>query len=405
MDGGRTRVAVIGAGILGAAVAREVLLRDAGARVTVIEKESEPALHQTGRNSGVVHAGLYYPPGSAKARLVRSGIDQLRGFCAERGLAYVECGKVLVALTEQDRVRMTAIFDRARANGVPGVQLVDADGLREIEPHAAGIAALHSPTTAITDYGAITRALLEEVSAAGGELRTGLAVTGFAEVGGEVRLSCVGAAGLEQLGGFDRVISCAGLQADRLARLAGDDEFPVIVPFRGEFAVLRDDRAKLVNGLIYPVPDPRYPFLGVHLTRRVDGRVLVGPNAVLALAREGYRRRDIAGDQLLALLRWRGFRRFARKNWVTGIREVAGSTSRALFARAARRYLPELRTRDLAPAPPGIRAQAMDADGTLVDDFRISRRGRVVSVRNAPSPAATASLAIAQEIVDSAFRD
>ena len=377
---------MIGAGILGAAVAREILLRDPAARVTVIEKEAEPALHQTGRNSGVVHAGLYYPPGSAKARLVRSGIDLLRTFCADRDLPYQECGKVLVALTEQDRERMTAIFDRARANGVPGVRLVDADGLREIEPHTTGIAALHSPTTAITDYGAITRALLDDVSAAGGTVRTGLAVTAFAEVSGEVRLSCLGADGSEELGGFDRVISCAGLQADRLARLAGDDEFPVIVPFRGEFAVLRDDRAKLVNGLIYPVPDPRYPFLGVHLTRRVDGQVLVGPNAVLALAREGYRRRDIAGDQLLALIRWRGFRRFARKNWATGIREVAGSTSRALFARAARRYLPELRTRDLAPAPPGIRAQAMDADGTLVDDFRISRRGRVVSVRNAPSP-------------------
>ncbi len=402
---GGARVAVIGAGILGAAVARELLLRDPAARVTVIEKEHEPALHQTGRNSGVVHAGLYYAPGSAKARLVRSGIEQLQKFCADRGLPYQECGKVLVALNEQDRVRITAIFDRSRANGVPGVRLVDADGLREIEPHTTGIAALHSPTTAITDYGAITRALLDDVATAGGELRTGFAVTGFAESGTEVRLSCSGADGPEELGGFDRVISCAGLQADRLARLAGDDEFPVIVPFRGEFAVLREDRAKLVNGLIYPVPDPRYPFLGVHLTRRVDGRVLVGPNAVLALAREGYRRRDIAGDQLLALLRWRGFRRFARKNLRTGLREMAGSTSRAIFARAARRYLPELRTRDLQPAPPGIRAQAMAADGTLVDDFRISRRGRVASVRNAPSPAATASLAIAKEIIDSALSD
>lgn len=393
-----TRVAVIGAGIIGAAVARELLLRDPATRVTVIEKEAEPALHQTGRNSGVVHAGLYYPPGSAKARLVRSGIALLQAFCADHGLPYLEVGKVLVALTDQDRERMAAIFERARANGVPGVRLVDADGLRELEPHAAGIAGLHSPSTAITDYGAITRAMLGEVTDAGGELRTGIAVTGFTEVGEEVRVF-----GGEELGGYHRVINCAGLQADRLARLAGDQEYPVIVPFRGEFAVLRADRADLVNGLIYPVPDPRYPFLGVHLTRRVDGRVLVGPNAVLALAREGYRRRDVAGDQLLSLLRWPGFRRFARRNWATGIRELAGSSSRRLFARAARRYLPELRVRDLEPAPPGIRAQAMDADGSLVDDFRISRAGRVVCVRNAPSPAATASLAIAREIVDAAL--
>ncbi|NYE74497.1 L-2-hydroxyglutarate oxidase [Microlunatus parietis] len=392
------RVAVIGAGIIGAAVARELLLRDPATRVTVIEKEAEPALHQTGRNSGVVHAGLYYLPGSAKARLVRSGIALLRAFCDDHGLPYQEVGKVLVALTDQDRERMAAIFERARANGVPGVRLVDADGLRELEPHAAGIAGLHSPSTAITDYGAITRALLGDVTDAGGELRTGVAVTAFTEAGDEVRVF-----GGEELGGYHRVINCAGLQADRLARLAGDQEYPVIVPFRGEFAALRADRAGLVNGLIYPVPDPRYPFLGVHLTRRVDGRVLVGPNAVLALAREGYRRRDVAGDQLLALLRWAGFRRFARRNWATGIRELAGSSSRRLFARAARRYLPELRVRDLEPAPPGIRAQAMDADGSLVDDFRISRAGRVVCVRNAPSPAATASLAIAREIVDVAL--
>src|SRR5690606_651725 len=232
--GAMRRWAVIGAGILGAAVARELLLREPDARVTVLEKESGPALHQTGRNSGVVHAGLYYPPGSAKARLVRAGIEALRAFCAEHGLPYQECGQVLVALTEQDRQRMIAIFDRAKANGVPGVRLVDADGLREIEPHAAGIAGLHSPATAITDYAAITRALLSEAIAAGAEVRYDSPVAGFTETGGEVRLD-------HDLGGYDRVISCTGLQADRLARLAGDDEFPVIVPFRGEFAALRPE--------------------------------------------------------------------------------------------------------------------------------------------------------------------
>lgn len=421
----RRRHAVIGAGIIGVAVARALLRADTSARVTVLEKEDQPGLHQTGRNSGVVHAGLYYTPGSAKARFARRGVALLRDYCHQHGLLFDECGKVLVALDERDRHRMADIEQRARANGVPGVRWLDPDELHEIEPHVRGVAGLHSPTTAIVDFAGVTRTMLDEAVAAGAQVQTGIQVTGFRQdgQGGEVRvygdasgspqdrdedLDAVNHVGADvgtyhhvgaDLGAFDHVIICAGLHADRLARLAGDDEYPRIVPFRGEFAMLRPERRHLVNGLVYPVPDPRYPFLGIHFTKRVDGEVLVGPNAVLALAREGYRRGDVDLAELRRLARWPGFRRFAARNWRTGIREVYGSVSRRAFARAARRYVPELRTGDLVPAPPGIRAQAMDADGSLVDDFRVSRLGRITCVRNAPSPAATASLAIADDIL------
>ncbi|WP_129666317.1 FAD-dependent oxidoreductase [Phytoactinopolyspora endophytica] len=429
------RYAVIGAGIIGSAVARALVRHDESAKVTVLEKEQEPGLHQTGRNSGVVHAGLYYTPGSAKARFARRGVGLLREYCGERGLAYDECGKVLIALNERDRRRLDGIHARARANGVPGVRLLSAADISEIEPHVRGVAGLHSPTTAVVDFAAVARAMLDDAVAAGAEVLTGIEVVGFHQSSSEVRVdmratddrvdvqrrssglgresrSAEGAASTsrptltasydpmpEVMDSFDYVIICAGLHADRLARLAGDDEFPRIVPFRGEFGRLRPDRRHLVKGLIYPVPDPRYPFLGVHLTKGVDGDVLVGPNAVLALAREGYRRRDVELGELGRLVRWGGFRRFVRKNWRAGAREVYGSMSRRAFVRAARRYVPELTVDDVVPAPGGIRAQAMDADGTLVDDFRTSRRGRVLCVRNAPSPAATASLAIADDIV------
>ncbi|NED96929.1 L-2-hydroxyglutarate oxidase [Phytoactinopolyspora alkaliphila] len=401
------RYAVVGGGIIGAAVARAISLFHQPAHVSVLEKEPTPGLHQTGRNSGVVHAGLYYTPGSAKARFARRGIGLLRAYCDEHGLTYDECGKVLVALTDQDRRRLADIEARAKANGVPGIRMLDADQIREIEPHVSGIAGLHSPTTAIVDFAAVARQMLEEAAEAGADVRTGVDVTGFREVAGEVHVSGRDAqAGAAQvLGAFDYVVICAGLHADRLARLAGDDEYPRIVPFRGEFAALRDDRRHLVNGLVYPVPDPRYPFLGVHLTKRVNGGVLIGPNAVLALAREGYGRGQIDIRELGRLAGWAGFRRFARKNWRTGVREVYGSVSRRAFVSAARRYVPELRLDDVVPAPAGVRAQAMDADGTLVDDFRVSRRGRILCVRNAPSPAATAALAIADDILTELHRE
>jgi (S)-2-hydroxyglutarate dehydrogenase len=391
----RTRYAIVGGGIIGAAVARRLTQVEPDATVTLLEKEDELARHQTGHNSGVVHAGLYYPPGSLKAVLCRRGVGLLKEFCLERGLAYNECGKVLVALDEVERSRLADIEARARSNGVPGIRVLDAAELREIEPHVRGVAGLHSPTTAIVDFAAVTRELAADAAAAGASVRRGARITGLTERSGEVLLT-----GTHGEDAFDQVIVCAGLHADRVAALVGDEPDPRIVPFRGEYYLLRPERRDLVRGLVYPVPDPRYPFLGVHLTLRVDGEVLVGPNAVLALAREGYRWRDVAAADLRDLLAWKGFRRFARQNWRTGARELSGSLRKKTFVAAARRYVPELEVDDVVPGPSGVRAQALGLDGSLVDDFRLTRKGRVTSLRNAPSPGATSSLAIAEHLVD-----
>jgi L-2-hydroxyglutarate oxidase len=279
------------------------------------------------------------------------------------------------------------------ANGVPGVRMVGRDELRELEPNVQGIAALHSPHTAVVDFGAVTRRLAADAAALGAEIRTGVAVRRVTQDGAGVAVE----AGGERLA-FDELVICGGLHTDRLARLAGHDDDPRVVPFRGEYYELAPGRRDLVNGLVYPVPDPRYPFLGVHLTKRVDGGVLVGPNAVLALAREGYRWRDLRLGDLAETLAWPGFRRMAARHWRTGAREVIGSLSRRAFCNAARRYVPALRPDDLHRTRSGVRAQAVARDGTLVDDFRISRKGRVVAIRNAPSPAATSSMAIAEHI-------
>lgn len=388
-------IGVVGGGIIGLATARQLTAR--GMQVTVLEKEDRLAAHQTGRNSGVAHAGLYYAPGSLKATLCRRGIELLKEYCAERGLPYLECGKVIVARHAGEVSRLREIQRRATANGVPGLRWLDAAGLREVEPHAAGVAALHSPHTAIVDFPAVARALADEVTAAGGTVLLGFEVRRIRTSGGRVVVN-------EELA-FDRLVVCAGLHSDRVARLAGDDPAPAIVPFRGEYYRLAPHRRDLVRGLIYPVPDPRYPFLGVHFTRRVDGGVDVGPNAVLALAREGYRRRDLRPADLWETLRWPGFRRLARRHWRTGLKEMYGSVVKAAFAAEARSFLPELRTADLVPAPAGVRAQAVDPDGSLVDDFRIGRLGPVVTVRNAPSPAATSSLAIAEHIAAQVMAD
>lgn len=394
----QTRYGVVGAGIVGAGVARRLLQVEPSATVTMFEKEDHPAEHQTGRNSGVVHAGLYYVPGSLKATLCRRGVGMLREFCAEQGVRYDECGKVLVALDEVERGRLAVIQERALANGVPGVRIVGAGELQELEPHVRGVAGLHSPTTAIADFPEVTRRLVALAQEQGATLRTSFEVASLDSRDGEV---VVGSR--NDAVACDLIIVCAGLHTDRVAALAGDPKYPQIVPFRGEYYLLRPDRRHLVRGLVYPVPDPRYPFLGVHLTPRVDGEVLVGPNAVLALAREGYRWRDVSVGDLREIFGSRGFRRFARRHWRTGVKEMFGSLSKRKFVAATRRYLPELTVADVLPGPSGIRAQAMDPDGSLVDDFRISRRGRVVSVRNAPSPAATSSLAIAEHIVDIAL--
>ncbi|MDM4718570.1 L-2-hydroxyglutarate oxidase [Micromonospora sp. WMMA1363] len=392
------RIGVIGGGIVGLAVARELA---ATAEVVVVEKEGEVARHQTGHNSGVAHAGLYYPPGSLKAELCRRGRELLSAYCRERGLPYLECGKLLIARDEREVRALREIERRAQANQVPGLRWLEGSEIPSVEPHAHGLAALHSPKTAIVDFPAVARALADDVCAAGGEVRLSFAVTGIrtdrspgrapevlvrASDGAELRV--------------DRLVVCAGLQSDRMSRLAGDEPGPAIVPFRGEYYRLRADKNHLVRGMIYPVPDPRYPFLGVHLTRTVGGDVEVGPNAVLALAREDYDGRTVNVRDVWETVRWRGFRRLARQHWRAGVRELHGSLSRRAFAAAAATYVRGLTPADVERAGVGVRAQAVDVDGSMVDDFRIHHLGPVVAVRNAPSPAATSALAIGPYIAD-----
>lgn len=393
-----TRIAVVGGGIIGVAVAREILIRRPGAQVTVYEKENRLAAHQTGRNSGVVHAGLYYPPGSFKALLCRRGVGLLEAFCAERSIPLVRCGKVLVALDEVERSRLRDIEKRAVANGVPGIRIIGPEELRDIEPHVRGIAALHSPSTSIVDYAQVTRALAADATAGGATVLLGHEVIGMRRVGPGVVVTARGGTGTSETR-YDRVVACGGLQSDQLAEMAGDGPDPVIMPFRGEYYVIKPERRYLANGLVYPVPDPQYPFLGVHVTPRVDGEILIGPNAVLALAREGYNWRTVSIPDLVGVARTPAFWRFARQHWRTGMREMHGSLSKRRFVEAARAYVPDLDDEDVVPGPSGIRAQALEADGALVDDFRISVLDRIVVLRNAPSPAATSAMAIAEHVV------
>ena len=386
------RIGVVGAGILGLALARELAMR--GATVTVLDKEDRVAAHQTGRNSGVVHAGIYYTPGSLKARLCREGVALLREYCAEHHLPYEEVGKLVIASTAAERAGLRRIAARAKENGVPGIAELDALGLREIEPHAVGVGAVHSPHTAIVDFPAVARRLALDVEALGGSVRLGHPVRALRET----------ASGVEVLAGttrhtFHRLVACAGLGSDAVAAMSGHAGDVRIVPFRGEYYKLAGAAKDLVRGLIYPVPDPRYPFLGVHLTRRIDGEVLVGPNAVLALAREGYSWGDVSLRDLRDILAWPGTRRMAREHWRTGIGEVYGSLAKRMFLKAARRYVPTLTAPDLERTSGGVRAQAVARDGSLLDDFVVDVHGQVILVRNAPSPAATSSLAIAQHIM------
>ncbi|GID30736.1 L-2-hydroxyglutarate oxidase [Paractinoplanes brasiliensis] len=384
-------IGVVGAGIVGLAVAREVGRRRPGARVVVFEKEDRVGAHQTGHNSGVVHAGIYYQPGSLKARLCTRGRAMLREYCQERAIPYEECGKLVVAVEAAEIPRLEALAERAGSNSVPGLRRIGAGEIRDIEPYAAGVAALYSPRTAITDYPAIARAFAEDVVAAGGEIRLGQAVDAIEPGRGGVM-----AAGTR----VDRLIICAGLQGDRLAERAGDRKGPRIVPFRGEYMKVLPGKTHLVRGMIYPVPDPRYPFLGVHFTRRVNGDVEVGPNAVLAGAREGYRLSDVSLPELRLIAGWPGTWRMAARHWRTGLGELHGSVSKRAYMRRAQRYVPSIGVGDVVRAGAGVRAQALDRDGSLVDDFRIHRLGAVTAVRNAPSPAATSSMAIAEHIAD-----
>lgn len=398
---GEQRVGVVGGGILGVAIAREVVRRRPGSEVMVLEKEDRLAAHQTGHNSGVVHAGVYYAPGSLKAELCARGRGLLKDFCAEHGIAHDECGKLVVAVDPAEIGRLDALERTAHANGVPGLRRVGPDEIREIEPHARGLAALHSPRTAITDYPAITRALADEVFAAGGGVRLGARVVDIRrDPGGTV----VQVEGDPTPLRFDHVVVAAGLQADRVSALVDGERGPAILPFRGEYLGVRAAKQDLVRGMVYPVPDPRYPFLGVHFTRRVDGTLEVGPNAVLAARREGYRRRDVSASDLREILAWPGFWHLARDHWRTGIDEVVGSASQRAFMRKASRYVPEVGVADVSRAGAGVRAQAVDRDGTLVDDFRITHADGVTCVRNAPSPGATSSLAIAAHVMDQVWR-
>ena len=391
----KQRIAVIGGGIIGLAVARRLAFTATDAEVTVIEKEERVAEHQTGHNSGVVHAGVYYAPGSLKARLCRRGVGLLRDYCAEHSLPYEECGKVIVARSALEAQRLAQIRRRAEQNGVPGLRWLDGHEIQEVEPNVIGVAGLLSPTTAITDFRAVAGALAADVVQSGGRVRLGTEVLAVARRATEATVQT-----RDDSFAFDHVIICAGLYADRLAWAAGDTRAPMIVPFRGEYLRLAPGRENLVRALVYPVPDPRYPFLGVHFTRRVTGGVDVGPNAVLALAREGYSWRDVSTHDVCETIQFPGFRRLAVRHLRTGIREAAGSLFKRVYLAQARSFVPSLTAPDLVAAAAGVRAQAVDVDGSLVDDFRISRLGPITAIRNAPSPGATSSLAIAEHVVE-----
>jgi (S)-2-hydroxyglutarate dehydrogenase len=390
-------VVVVGAGILGLAVARELLARRPELSVTVLEREDRVGAHQTGHNSGVVHAGIYYAPGSLKARLCVEGARDLYEFCERHAVPIDRCGKVIVATTPAELPGLDELEQRGQRNGVPGLRRLDRTELRELEPHAEGVAALHSPATGIVDFPAVARALAAEVAEAGGTIALGREVLDVDARPREVVLRTPAG----ELVARDAIF-CAGAWSDRLAVAAGAEPDPRIVPFRGAYLRLRPDRRHLVRGLIYPVPDPALPFLGVHLTRHIDGDVLVGPTALMAGARDAYRLGRVRPGDLGATLSWPGTWRMVRRFWRTGLAETRYAASRRAFVRAAQRYVPDLRTEDVLPGPSGVRAQALGRDGKLVDDFVISHTGRALHVRNAPSPAATSSLAIARFVADRA---
>jgi len=392
-------VAIVGGGIVGLATAYRLLQAREGLRLAVLEKEDELATHQSGHNSGVLHAGIYYAPGSSKARLCREGKAELERFASGHGIPFEHCGKLVVALHEGELPRLAELRDRGLANGVEGLEEVGPERIRELEPHAAGVRALWSPRTGIIDFRRVALAYADEVRMRGGALHVSREVTRIRETSTELVL--VTARG--ELAAR-HVIACAGLHADRVAAMTGGGaEASRIIPFRGDYYSLAPAARRLVRGLIYPVPDPRFPFLGVHFTRRIDGEVWAGPNAVLAFAREGYRRSDINLRDLAGVVAYPGFLRLAGRYLRTGLAEMWRDVSKRAFAAELRRYLPALRDEDLTFGPSGVRAQALRRDGTLVDDFDLGGHGRVLHVRNAPSPAATSSLAIGRVLAEQAL--
>ena len=394
MEGSRAYdVVVVGAGILGLATARRLLEERPGLRLAVLEKEAAIACHQTGHNSGVVHSGIYYAPGSLKARLCTQGKLALERYVAERGLPYERCGKLIVATAESELPRLAELERRAVANGVEGLSVLDGDELRAVEPNAVGVRALHARETAIVDYRAVAAAFASDVREGGGELVLEAAVVGLEERGRSVAVETTA-------GSFAAaaLVGCAGLQSDRVAALAGTQPPVRIVPFRGDYYTLRPHARALVRGLVYPVPDPSFPFLGVHFTKLTDGRVIAGPNAVLAFARERYGRARIELRDVASTLAYPGFWRLARRHYRFGAIELWRDAVKPAYVRELQRYVPAVSGADLEFGPSGIRAQALDREGRLVDDFVLERTGRQLHVLNAPSPAATASLAIADRI-------
>jgi len=386
---------IIGGGIIGLATAMEATRRFPRRKVLVVEKEDRVAAHQTGHNSGVLHSGLYYKPGSLKAKTCVEGAAAMVAFCREHGLPLDICGKVVVATRDEELPALEELFRRGTANGVPNLAIIGGERLREIEPHSAGLRALHVPGTGILDYVVVAEKIAEIVAKQGGEVRTGTTALGLLRRGTEIMVETTKGAFAAR-----SVINCAGLHSDRIARLAGAQTDSIIVPFRGEYYEIVPERQDLVKGLIYPVPDPKFPFLGVHFTRRIGGGVEAGPNAVLAFRREGYRKTDFSFADTMTTFSFPGFWRMAAKYWRSGLDEFYRSLSKRAFVRALQRLVPEIQESDLRPGGAGVRAQALDRNGRLLDDFHLVQDGAVIHVLNVPSPAATASLVIGRKIMD-----
>jgi L-2-hydroxyglutarate oxidase LhgO len=395
----RYDIAVVGGGIVGLATSRELLRRHPRLRLVNLEKESDWHQHQSGHNSGVIHSGIYYKPGSLKAKLCVEGRKLLWDYCADKRIPYKNVGKLIVATNEAEIPRLMDLYERGRANGVERLELLDGAQIREREPHCRGIKAIASPVTGIVDYRVVARSYAADVKALGGELLLSHEISGFRRRNGITLLESP-AGDVESR----HTVTCAGLYSDALARMTGGARDPKIVPFRGDYLILKPEKRYLVNGNIYPVPDPNFPFLGVHFTPRMDGDIWLGPNAVLAFAREGYRFSDVKAKELLDAVAYPGFLRLALRYWQTGAGEMFRDLSRKAYVKALQRYIPELTPEDCLPGPSGVRAQAMRANGELVDDFVFDGAEGIVHVRNAPSPGATSSLAIARFIADEAER-
>jgi L-2-hydroxyglutarate oxidase len=389
MTDSRHDVTIIGGGIVGLAVALDITKRFPRLRLLLLEKEHRVGQHQSSHNSGVIHSGIYYKPGSLKAKLCVEGARAMIEFCRAHGIAYKVCGKVIVATREDEFPGLEELRRRGEANGLTGLQSIGSEELREIEPHARGLRALVVPSTGITDYAAVCAKYAELIQAQGGEIRTSIAVTGLRQLASKIAVETSGPAF-----STNYLINCAGLFSDRISRMAGEKPDVMIIPFRGEYYDLIPERSSLVRALIYPVPDPRFPFLGVHFTRRINGSVDAGPNAVFAFRREGYRRTDFNLNDMASSFAFPGFWRMAAQHWRSGLDEFRRSFSKAAFVRALQGLIPEVSEKDLVPGSSGVRAQALKRDGSLVDDFQFVPSRRMLHVLNVPSPAATASIAI-----------